>query len=75
MLVLSRKINESIVVGEDVVIKLVKIRGNVVSLGIQAPSDVKIMRFELLATEKQSPEVAPKLAQASTSSGLLTIAG
>ncbi len=47
MLVLSRKLNDEIVVGDDVVIRIVKIKGNTVRLGISAPQDVSIMRGEL----------------------------
>lgn len=47
MLVLSRKINESIVVADDIVITVVEIAGNKVRLGIQAPKDVSIHRQEI----------------------------
>jgi carbon storage regulator len=53
MLVLSRKLNESICIGEDIVVKVVKIRGNVIGLGIVAPESVKIMRTELLERDAQ----------------------
>lgn len=48
MLILSRKLNDAILIGEDIQIKVVKIRGNVISLGIEAPQGVKIMRSELI---------------------------
>lgn len=57
MLVLSRKVNETIHIGNDIEVRVVKIRGNVVGLGIVAPRDVKVMRNELL----DSPEKQPKL--------------
>lgn len=47
MLVLSRKRGEQIVIGEDVVLTVVKILGNRVQLGIQAPRDVSIDRAEV----------------------------
>jgi carbon storage regulator CsrA len=47
MLVLSRKLDEKIVIGDNIVIKVVKIRGGVVRLGIEAPTQVTIMRSEL----------------------------
>lgn len=53
MLVLSRKLNESICIGEDIVVKVVKIRGNVIGLGIVAPENVKIMRNELLERDAE----------------------
>jgi len=42
MLVLTRKIQESLVIGEDIRITVVAIRGNIVSLGITAPSTLAI---------------------------------
>jgi carbon storage regulator len=47
MLVLSRKLNEEILIGENIRIKVVMIRGNQVRLGIEAPDDVAIIRQEL----------------------------
>ncbi|MEI0594739.1 carbon storage regulator, partial [Brachyspira pilosicoli] len=41
MLVLSRKINQSIVIGDNIEIMLVDIRGDQIKLGINAPRDVK----------------------------------
>ncbi|MCX7827605.1 MAG: carbon storage regulator CsrA [Thermanaerothrix sp.] len=48
MLVLSRKPGESIVIGDNIEIRCVEIRGDVVRLGIVAPKDVKVWRKELL---------------------------
>ena len=48
MLVLSRKTSERIRIGDSVVLTVVKIAGNVVRLGIEAPTDVPIYRDELL---------------------------
>lgn len=47
MLVLSRKIGEQIVVGDRVVITVQRLAGNRVSLGIEAPPEVSILRGEL----------------------------
>lgn len=46
MLVLSRKVLESIQVGEDIVVSVVEIRGGKVRIGIDAPKHVQIMRAE-----------------------------
>jgi carbon storage regulator len=48
MLVLSRKANESIQIGPDVVITVVRVQGDRVRIGIEAPADVRISRSELL---------------------------
>jgi len=47
MLVLSRKLNETIIINGDIRITLVGIRGNQVRLGIEAPESVGIFRQEL----------------------------
>jgi carbon storage regulator len=54
MLVLTRKINERIVINGDIVIEVLEVVGNRVRLGIQAPSGVTILREELLAREKEA---------------------
>ena len=48
MLVLSRRIGESVVVGEDVTITVLEVRGDVVRIGIDAPRSVAVHRAELL---------------------------
>lgn len=48
MLVLSRKLNESIVIGNNIRITVVGVRGNQIRLGIEAPEAVRILREEIL---------------------------
>ncbi|MBR32519.1 MAG: carbon storage regulator [Spirochaetaceae bacterium] len=47
MLVLARKINESIMIGDDIEIVVVDIKGDQVKLGIRAPRNVAIHRTEI----------------------------
>ncbi|MFV1965040.1 MAG: carbon storage regulator [Pirellulaceae bacterium] len=47
MLVLSRKISEGIVIDGDIRIHVLKIRGKTIRLGIEAPEQISIRRFEL----------------------------
>ena len=47
MLVLSRQRGESIIIGENVVITVVEIRGDKVRLGIQAPVNIPVHRQEV----------------------------
>jgi carbon storage regulator len=47
MLVLSRKLNERIVIDGGIVVTVVKIDRNQVRLGIEAPSDVRVFREEI----------------------------
>ena len=49
MLVLTRKPQEKIRIGDDITITVIKTKGKGVRLGIEAPSDVSVMRGELLA--------------------------
>jgi carbon storage regulator len=71
MLVLSRKLNESIVIDGRIVVTIVRVEGDVVKLGIQASRDVPVHRQEVYeeiqkanqeALTKGRPAV-PKLAQ------------
>ncbi|QEH36948.1 hypothetical protein OJF2_55330 [Aquisphaera giovannonii] len=48
MLVLSRKLNEKIVIDGGIVVTVVKIEGGQVRLGIEAPAHVKVFREEIL---------------------------
>lgn len=48
MLVLSRKVGESIVIGDDVTITILEVRGDVIRVGIDAPRSVAVHRAELL---------------------------
>lgn len=48
MLVLSRKTSEQIVVGNDIVLTITQISGSRVTIGIEAPGSVAILRGELL---------------------------
>jgi len=47
MLVLSRKLNERIVINDNIVVTVVEIRGDRVRLGIEAPRDVPVHRREV----------------------------
>jgi carbon storage regulator len=58
MLVLSRRVGESIVIGDDVTVTVLEVRGDVVRVGIDAPRSVTVHRAELLreleATNRES---------------------
>lgn len=59
MLVLSRKQNERIVVGGSVVVTVVRISGDKVRLGIDAPADVRVIRDEVADRDSAAdPDVA-----------------
>lgn len=48
MLVLSRKPDQTIMIGSDISITVMSVKNNRVKIGIQAPSDVRILRQELV---------------------------
>lgn len=55
MLVLSRQRDESIIIGDNIVITIVDIRGDKVRLGIQAPKEITVHRQEVYdAIQKES---------------------
>ena len=47
MLVLGRKVGESVEIDGQIKIRVVKVKGNRIQLGIEAPDDVQILRSEL----------------------------
>lgn len=58
MLVLSRKKNEQIMIGEDVVITIVDVRADKVRIGIEAPSHVPVHRHEVYLALQQNNAAA-----------------
>ena len=56
MLVLSRTIGSAIILGDDIEIEVVAIRGNQVQLGIRAPREVEIFRSELKQPRRNEPQ-------------------
>ena len=63
MLILSRKINEKIMIGEDIAISIIEIRGDQVRIGVDAPKTVKVFRREVFdairAENKAAAESTP----------------
>ena len=61
MLVLSRHRDESIMIGDDVVVTIVDIRGDKVRLGIDAPTSIPVHRQEVYEAIKRENEQASRL--------------
>ncbi len=68
MLVLTRKIEEEIVLGNNIRLRVLSLRGNTVRIGIEAPEDIRIKRGELASldaeclgtTDRNAPSVATR---------------
>lgn len=58
MLALSRKINESIIIGNDIELTVLEVKGDQVKIGINAPKSVPIYRKELYLQIKESNKEA-----------------
>jgi len=56
MLVLSRKLNQTIRIGDSISVSVVRIKGNVIQLGIEAPKDVHVVRSELIERDAKQVE-------------------
>ena len=59
MLVLGRKTGERIVIGDDILVKVVEIRGDRVSLGFQCPNDIPVHREEVYRRIRQEQPTGP----------------
>jgi carbon storage regulator len=62
MLILSRKIDEKVVIGEDITVSIIEIRGDQVRIGIDAPKKVKVFRQEVFDAIKAENRAASKSA-------------
>lgn len=58
MLILSRKINEKIMIGDEVSVTIIEIRGDQVKIGIEAPKSVKVFRQEVFEAIKNENRAA-----------------
>ena len=58
MLILTRKVDEKLLIGDDIAISVLEIRGNQVKIGVDAPKDVVIYREEIYHKVKETQDKA-----------------
>jgi carbon storage regulator len=71
MLVLSRKINQSVMIGDDIQVIVLETKGDTAKLGIVAPSDVKVFRQEIYLAIKAENQKSAQPAAVDAASSLL----
>ena len=60
MLILTRRVGESVMIGDEVTITVLRVKGNQVRLGVNAPRSVSVQREEIFERIKsESPEAEP----------------
>jgi carbon storage regulator len=59
MLILTRRVGESVVIGDDVSVTILGVKGNQVRIGVTAPMDVSVHRQEIYERIKKEQEAEP----------------
>ena len=74
MLILTRRIGESVHIGDQVKVKVLTVRGNQVRLGIEAPREIKVNREEVVnprvKEQRNAPAQQPASSEATTSDAI-----
>lgn len=68
MLILTRRLGETITIGNDVTITVIGVKGNQVRLGINAPTEIPVHRAEIYEKIQREKAAAQNSAEADTAS-------
>lgn len=63
MLILTRRVGETLIIGDDVIVTVLGIKGNQVRIGINAPKDVSVHREEIYQRIQQEKNATPSAAK------------
>ena len=58
MLVLTRRVGQSIVIGDNIVVTVLEVRGEQVRIGVEAPRAVEVMRSEIYTAIEEANQAA-----------------
>lgn len=64
MLILSRKVDQKIKIGNDITLTIIEVRGDQVKIGVEAPKNVKVFRqevFEAIQSENKAAATQPSV--------------
>ncbi|WP_028080648.1 carbon storage regulator CsrA [Solimonas soli] len=64
MLILTRRVGETVVIGDDIVVTVLGVKGNQVRIGVKAPRDVAVHREEIFERIKREDDEGNKAASA-----------
>lgn len=60
MLILTRRVGETLVIGDDVTVTVLSVRGNQVRIGVNAPKNVTVHREEIYQRIQQEKDISPQ---------------
>lgn len=69
MLILTRRVGEAVVIGEEVTVTVLGVKGNQVRIGVNAPKSVSVHRdeiFERIKNERESERESPEMLSAAS---------